>query len=478
MFRKLLLVISLFFPFSGFSADIFKADRLFTSGEYPQAKQEYLLAANIGNPHAYYQLAMMYSKGLGVTKDPLNALIYFSLASEYNFHNSKELVDKTLNATPEAERETLEQLLNNFKKTHGKNSINSEFFPIIEQTNLDKKITFEGLAEQENKWVGDQNEGNDLVNDYLESIQEDDDLSLIMSSPLKPVIILEHDVNADGSIRYYSEVQKIGAPLNLVKNFILFPSKKPEFNGQPIEFINRTYIGAAAYSKFTFLREDPKLYEKILRLNQKLSQGTSIQDQYKYAMLLLNFPWLSQEDGEVDKRLLDLANKGHSLAMYEYGIKLYLEQKNIPQAIYWISQAGKYGLVRAEYRLGKLLQTSPWVVHDDKKALFWYELAMEKNHAPSTLRAIEIKLTSQDKSLHDLDKAISYLESIKDSESNNPEYYYLLALSHKDRKNRDFTQVVENLEIAIRKGSIANWDVSGWQDLLSRLTTGTVYIND
>lgn len=472
-----MLVFSLLYSSYTLSADIFKADRLFTAKQYTEAKQEYLLAANLGNPHAYYQLATMYTKGLGVTKDSLNALIYFSLAAEYDFHNANLLVEKTLNATSASVKTELMNLLKDFKKTHGKNSVNNKFFPIINNDNLNKKVTFDGEPTQEIKWLGEQSDNNDLV-DNIDDFQDEDNISIVMSSSKQPIIIVEHDISKDGSIRYHTEVQRIGAPQNLIKNFILFPAKKPEFDSKPIAFINRTYIGAASYSKFTLLREDKKLYQKILRLNKKLSQGTSIQDQYLYAMLLYNIPWLTQEENEVEKRLLALARKGHSLAMYEYGLKLYIEQKNIPEAIYWISQASKYGVVRAEYRLGKILQDSPWVIHDDKKALLWYESAMEKKHIASTIRAIEIKLKSQDENLRDLKGAIKYLNLLKDSETNNPEYYYLLALSHKDRENRDFTQVVENLETAIRKGNTANWDVTEWQDLLTKLTTGTVYIND
>ncbi|WP_440877097.1 tetratricopeptide repeat protein [Thalassotalea sp. PLHSN55] len=477
MHKFTLVFFSLAFSASTLAADIFKADRLYTSQQYEQAKQEYLAGAKIGNPHAYYQLATMYSKGLGEQKDPLNALIYFSLAAEYDFHNAKELVNKMLNATPENQRKELQRILVDFQQRHGKAKINQALFPVIVQEKLPLKVTFEGEPALESMYKEDI-ASDDLATDYIENLDEDDELSLMMSTPLKPVLILEHDVNPDGSIRYYSEVQKIGAPLNLIKNYILFPTKKPEFDKQPAHFIHRSYLGAATYNKFTLLEEDPALYKKIVLLRAKLEKGTSIQEQYQYAMLLLNFPWIKQEDNEAEQRLYGLAKQGHPLAMYEYGIKLYLEQSKITEAIHWISQASKYGLSRAEYRLGKLLQTSPWVEHDDKKALFWYNLAIDKDHIAAKLRATEILLTSKNKALHDLNQAIEYLNALADSESNNPEYYYLLALSHQQRENRDFTQVVDNLRTAIEKGNRANWDVSDWQDLLSRLTTGSVYISD
>ena len=62
--------------------------------------------------------------------------------------------------------------------------------------------------------------------------------------------------------------------------------------------------------------------------------------------------------------------------------------------------------------------------------------------------------------------------------ANNPEYFYLLGLSHRYRENRVFTNVVDNLRKAISLGQRKNWDVSDWEALLRDLTTGTVYIQD
>lgn len=195
-------------------------------------------------------------------------------------------------------------------------------------------------------------------------------------------------------------------------------------------------------------------------------------------MALQSFTWLTQEEGKVEQRLQDLSKQGHPLAMLEYGLKLYREQKDIPKAIEWISLAGSYGVSRAEYRLGKLLTTSPWVTYDEKKALFWFESTVKKGHIPATLKTIELKLTANDKSLHDQDRAEVLLERIAAAQTANPEYFYLLALSHKNRENRDYTQVISNLEKAIFMGQTKNWNVEEWQDLLAKLTRGNVYISD
>lgn len=59
------------------SADIFKADSYFERQEYILARSAYLEAAQIGSPHAYYQLGIIYLRGLDIHQDSIRALIWF-----------------------------------------------------------------------------------------------------------------------------------------------------------------------------------------------------------------------------------------------------------------------------------------------------------------------------------------------------------------------------------------------------------------
>ncbi len=487
MYKKLLTIALFSISSTIFAADIFKADRHFTEKNYSLAKQEYLKAAKVGNPHAYYQLANMYYKGLGGEQDIINALIYFDLAAEHDFHNTKSILDSILNSIPAESRDTVLKILDDNKQSHGKQKILDKYFPIIDEKTLSMKVTFDGEATIETVYHQDdidleslnpELDGNDFYDENGDLDSVDDSLALLISTPKTPFLVVDHDINPDGSVRYVSEVQKFGLYKDLLEEFKLFPLAKPEFDGKPIDFISRTYLGAAAYSKFTLARENERKYQDIIRQVRRFRNSEAINDQFNLAMIMLNFPWVEQEENEPESILLSLAKKGHSPAMYEYGLKLYREQRDIKQAIHWISEASKYGLIRAEYRLGKILQTSPWVLNDERKALFWYQSAMEKGDVSARIRAIDILLTTKDESLKDVKLATEYLAPLAESQSRNPEYFYLTALSYRYAEQRQFKLTVDNLERAILTGQMANWDVSEWQDLLARITTGSVYISD
>ena len=464
---------------SAFASDVLTADRYYGEGQYELAREAYLEASKIGNPRAYYQLATMYYKGVGVEKDVISGLIYFALAAEYDFFNSKSILDSTLNTLPESSRAAFLDAITEYKSKHGKAMVDKAYFPEIDTDQLGKFVTFDGKPKLEDKFFSDDALGvNSDSNIALESLLDGSDevSTFLLTSTQEPLVILDVDIAPDGIIRHVVEVQKSGSLANgLINDIVLFPKQKPEFQDENIDFVGRIFGGAAVHNKFTLLKENEGLYREIIKQVKRLKRAEALNDRYQYAVALLNFKWIKQEEDEAETLLLEIARDGHPAAMYEYGMLLYREQRSIPEAVYWISQASKYGLVRAEYRLGKILHSSPWVKRDDKKALLWLESAFEQGHVQAGIRAAAIKLTSKDASAKDVDGAVSLLAELQGKHKNNPEYYYLLGLSFRDRAERDFSKLKSNLSTAIFRGKLLNWDVSEWQAMLTGITTGNVF---
>jgi TPR repeat protein len=486
------------------SANVFKADQFFKDKQYDLAEQEYSKSASVGSPHAYYQLGTMYYKGLGVNKNELKALFWLSLAAEQNFGDSQSAVKNILQGLPATQETEIKRLLTDFKESHGKDVIEHTYFPQINTKNLTKQITFGGEGQLENIYQDPEmfsEISNDLFSDdpfESGSSSFDDELSdafgsgtgsndpAVLLGRRPPIdftkrpyfLIVDHDVGKDGSFRNISSVQSIGYTrkgLDQIKRNTL---AQPTFEEKRVEFFGRTYLGTATYNKFRMREANEPLYNRLKRLAKKLKVSSELEDQFQYAMALTSFTWLPQEKDEANNILKKLANNGHPKAQFEYGYMLYREQKDVLEAIHWISESSKYGYAKAEYVLAKILQSSPWVVKDELKALFWYESAMEKKHIGATLKAIEIKLLADNNALHNIPETITLLNELEESESGNPEYNFLLAISHKNREQRDFSQVMKYINRAIDLGSDLNWDVSYWENLRTKWTTGTVHIID
>lgn len=72
MRKNLIAVLAIALPFQAASLDLLKANDNFKDQQYDLAFQNYQQGAQLGNAHAYYQLGVMYAKGLGVEADVVN----------------------------------------------------------------------------------------------------------------------------------------------------------------------------------------------------------------------------------------------------------------------------------------------------------------------------------------------------------------------------------------------------------------------
>lgn len=468
--------------FNSFAVNVLKANTEFKKGNHAVALPLYEEGAKLGNAHAQYQLGIMHLKGLGVESNTASSLIYLSLAADQRYHNAQSIIAQIRSSLDEHDLSLLDSTIEEERVVHQNYQI--QFLPELNQHNIDETVTFGGENALTQKVYFEELVEFQNFDDELENSSGFDDfgggesldVAIVVNNP--GFMVVENDVASDGSVRYIREIQKSGNTRRFLDAYKLFPLGEPEFGDKSIEFVHRAYLGAAVNDQFYLNNNLPKLYKETRRILRAAKNKPSLETLYQYAMALVIFPWMENEDGETESLLKQLAEKGHPGAMYEYGLQLYIQQKEISEAVRWITNASKYGLSRAEYRLGKLLQTSPWVVSDEKKALFWFESAAEKGDEAASLHVAKIKLTAADKTLRDVSGAIQHLEDIASSQNLNPEYQYLLSISYRLRPERDFKKSVALLEKAISMGMRTNWDTSEWQALLARMLQGNISVTD
>lgn len=497
----------------------FKGDALYQQNNFEQALTAYIAAAEMGSPHVYYQLGAMYYKGQGTKPNYLSALLWFSLAAEYQFSDSEKIFNQLFDNIDEKDKTNIHTLIDDFKQKYGKQKIHDKYLPELITANLEKTVTFggEGSYETENdasdklfgitssnKLTDDEfDDFNDLddadpfaIFDDLDAVDEENEDenqtegggALIQDAPEKKnpldlpyLAVIDYDVAPDGSIRNINKIYSEGRAGNIktaMYDYSLLTLGKPTFDGKRVNFINRGYIGINRYDLMEIRGKHKDIYDWVRRSVRKLEKSDSSHDKYKLAMLMQYYPWFPQEKGQSVSLLKELAELGHVNSQYEYGLYLYREQTDVAEAIKWLSLAGQFGMADAQYRLARILQESPWVVTDERKALFWYENAAKKGHSAAILKTAELKLLANDESLRNQAEAIDILNNIEQVQSKNPDYNYLVAVSHLDGKFRDFTKVVKYLRFAISRGRTLNWDVSKWEEQLSQWTTGKVFIND
>jgi uncharacterized protein len=471
------------------ASDLFQADSYFQQQQYPLAREAYLDSANVGSAHAFYQLGLMEYKGLGVPQNSVKALVWFGLAAEQKFNDSETIVNDLLALVADENKTDMMQLVNNFRQRYGVQYLSRTFFPLIKSTALNTKILFveEGQSPQTASQFYHYIDSLDVDLDREQEwdgeneIDEDSARPTEIFARAKPVdiwnrpysAVVDYDVAPDGSPRNLQSSQEIGHYRTAFNELVLSGGPNPQFSGARVPFINQAKLGLAGYSKFKLSSEKyQRFYYALKRKAKKLSNSKSSEDQYRYALLLMTFEWLGANENEVDVVLSKLSESGFPSAQYEYGTKLYRQQSDIPGAIYWLSEASKYGMAKAQYRLARILLDSPWVEKDQRKALFWLERAANNGHVIARLKAAELKVLASDDTLHNLESAQQDLLIVSESQSDNPEYEYVQAMLNYSVTPRKLPIAVEHLRKAISQAERLNWDATEWQSLLAHWTSG------
>jgi TPR repeat protein len=490
---KVLLALIVVVNFSSLANDFQQADSYFENKQYELALNEYLSIADTKAPKVYYQLGVMHYKGLGTEADSFKALIWFSMAAEHNYDNSVEIVNNLIaNVDPE-EAPQINELIKTSQLLYSQEVIYRKYQPELNQDNLNVRIEFgeykniseveihsdDGLEDSLSMFMANQSGGSDTEGfegfTSYDTFENEGDFS----SAEPYFLIADYDIASDGSIRNISQVKTRGVVDSAEYDLSLNSLPKPSFKDENVHFINRSYLGIAKYNRFRMRREFYGFYKAIKSLVKRLSESELAKDQYNYGMALTHFPWLTQEDGDVDKLLKSAAETGYALAKYEYGLKLYREQKDVKQAVSWIFEAAKNDLSQAQYRTARILLDSPWVIKDEKKALFWLEQAANQGHITSKLISADVKLHAKDEALHDVKGAITYLSEIEELQDENPQFQYLQAMASAKKENRELNKAVKHIRLAIKLGDSLNWDVTPWQEQLKNWTSGgTVTIQD
>jgi len=491
--RALLISIS----FSTFASNIEQADKYYEKQKYDLAINEYLRAAADNEGKAFYQLGVIHYRGLGVKPDSVKALVWFSLAANYNYGDAKNVVDNLFKHANDTDKNKLSQQVNIVKNTLKKKALYLDYMPDFDVLTLNSKVRFGDEDEldpanllKETERFGISMFGVDNNADAsISSVGYDpggagSDINagiLNVATASSYYLIAEYDIAPDGSIRNVISKETSGTEEadDALYDLRRANIENPTLLEKQAHFAGISYRGIAAFNKHRMKHRYAYLYKTVRRQRTALQESDDPVDSYKYAMLLQTFPWLASNNEQSMTALKQAAEEGFPLAEYQYGLKLYQQQTDPEQAIFWIAQAAKDGVKQAQYRLGDLFKNSPWIIQDEKKAIFWFGEAARQGHIIAKQMAAEIKILTDDEQLKDIPEGALNLAAIEQQQKEDPQYQYLQAMAHAKMENRQLAIAVKHIRRAIRYGKSLNWDVSVWQKQLKSWTSGgTVTIQD
>lgn len=436
--KKALFAICLFAG-NAIAVDIYQADKLFDDEQYSLAFSHYNESAAIGNPHAHFRLGIMYHNGLAPERNSLRAMYHLHMASEYGHEGAKKHLQTLLSYFDNEQRIKIESLLFDFSKQHSDEKLISQYYPVLD-TDAVKEI-----------------EPKALFNSF---IRKKGGVTLKLR---------DCEIEKDGSWR----------------NFITLLSFTREGKTSPFSYRNRLLkphpnhrLSNCNYGKPLGHRDLPQELERMRDYAMIRRHRDSVKDQFELSMVLALNPTLERSENEGMRLMEHAADKHYPMAAYMIGRHYFYPGHDLEKGLRYLSLAAQYNYPTAEYRLGRILTDHPYVIKDEKKALFWFESAASKKVVPAMIKAAELRLLANDPSLLNIEKALNWLDKVPFTEKTNPEYQFLLALTYKNNESPNWRQFFRHLEKAIHNGRMAGWDVSDWQILYDKYINGNISVID
>ncbi len=421
------------------AVDIYHADDLFEAENYQQAFIEYQKSAALGNPHAHYRLATLYNNGLVSALEPAMALHHLYIAAGYQYEDAAERLDEMLMHIPDDARAAVKGALFAEPIEEYEDRLRHTFYPLLKEGAGHKRRTkFHNMLRRNNK-----------------------NLTLKLR---------DCEVEADGSWRNFITL------VSFTRRGALNSSKyrdrrAPSHNHHRLSSCNQYMpLGHRDYP----IKHD-ELRDTMMK-NRKRDDAHAL---YTASMIIAMHPIFESEPNEGIDMLTKAADRHHPQAAYVLGNRHYFYPgRDLVKGLHYLTMAARFNYAPAEYRLGRILTDHPLIQTDEEKALFWFESAAKKELVPAIIKAAELRLFAEDVSLRSRQKALEWLKNVPTTDRTNPEYQYLMAMSHKNQPKPNWAQFFRGMERAIHNGTMAGWDVSEWQSMYNKYIGGNIAVQD
>ncbi|WP_245321335.1 TonB family protein [Pseudoalteromonas sp. KS88] len=361
-----IFVCGLLFGFNA-KADLLSATLDYHQGKFSKAKQEFLQLAQLGNPDAIYNIAVMYLHGQGVEKNTAQAYAWFSLAADFGLVDARDTAMLIANQTPN--QQPLNDAYNALLKQLSFAWYNEQLRPELNSTE-----TF----------------NSSIVRDYM---VEPNYPEHAYKNGIEGWVWLEFDIDESGAVTDITIIDSNPektfdkAIINAVKRWHYQASKEhlPYYNRSLIYHF--TTFKGKQYAQ-SFKSQQRQYNEKITDLIDEAEQGNAIvqyyianwlsSDEYN-ATRLLKYHW--QHSNASDELLLKSATNGYANSQYRIGANLLRGEYGKVErekGLNWVLLAAQNGLAQAQYRLGRELLDKKYLDYAPNKALKWLTAAAKQ----------------------------------------------------------------------------------------------------
>lgn len=443
----LLLLLSLLFDAPA-AADLVSAEKAYSAGNYETAFKGFRELAELGQPIAQFNLAVMYTKGQGTRQSEIYAFAWASLAAKNGVERAKVFLDSLrprLALAPGSE-----QIAADIESQYGNAVLDQQLFPKI--------------AESESSDVAERARCRP-EHAYIPEYPED-----ASRRGIEGAAYVEFSLMPDGHSRNPHIIYSVptGVFEGTLRNSLLhseFAMASPGSKTVQCTLFYQFLIGRGASAS-----DYPTLQNFVRQTSQKAEAGDP-SAQMLYGMLLVGLPQLNRPRSEALPWFLKSAQAGTPMAQFQVGYSLLKgwgcnceENKGLD----WLRRAAQSGETDAEVTLAMYaLRGTP----DEgrlKQARLWLEQAASSGNHDGKLYLAALLAAAPGVEERDSKRALTLLDDIFRGVHDDPTAFEIRAAAQASAGQ--FKEAIKSERRAIDMAQHLKWDVTPLNARLIRYT--------
>jgi uncharacterized protein len=446
-FLSTLIALLLFLTAIRVRADLYSATIAYQKADFASAFAEFKELAELGQPKAQFNLAIMYARGEGVGQNNVYAHAWATLAGQNGEGKGKALA---------------EELEPNLSPTSLR--ISSEIQSQYSQSALSARLMPHFLKGREYEDHDPVRASKPFIPAYPAEAQR---------KGVQGEVYVEFVVAPDGHPRVPRILYAVpsGYFEDSVRDSVLRSTYLPaRINGRP--------ISAPASIMYNFAVPGASLgdylgLQRRVRDTELKAEAGDPQAQMLYGMMIAGLPQLKRTYDQALPWFLKAAQAGAPYAQYQIGTGLLQGrgcQCETVKGEIWLQRAAQADQSDAQVSLAEYLLRSDSNRESVEGALVWLERASKRNNKAAKLLLSAVLAASPLADVRDAPRALTLTDSIEHEYRLDPSYWEIRAAANASRA--DFKAAIKAQSKAVAEATGLGWDLAQMQQRRSLYESG------
>ena len=424
-------------------ADLFTAQLAYGKGDYERAFKDYRELAELGQPVAQYNLAIMYANGQGTRQSDINAYAWASLAADSGYAGARSLMeDMRPRLAPGSEK-----MADDIAAPYRHAALEARLMPRIEDN--------QGTRQQCN-----------AVRPYRIDYPRQ-----ASAQGQQGKVFVDYTLMPDGTARNPRILYAV--PSNLFETTVRAAILHMQFAKRaPGEKAIHCPLMFAFVAQHESAHEYPKL-EELLTTTGKQAEAGDVAAQFLYGMLLTGFPQLGQRQKDALPWFVKAAQAGQRQAQFQVGSSLlyghgcHCEET---KAEVWLRKAAEADEGDAQVTLAEFALRGTPDAADTRKAKVWLERAAASGNHDGILYLSALLAATPVAELRDPPRALSLLDKVRSDLGGDPIEFEIRAAAQ--AASGEFRTAAESERRALARAENLRWDLAPLNDRLAQYQAG------